>query len=74
MGGAPGEGQEPLLGFGLLPTTLQPPVPSTNLPPLGYSFDASTSPASLSLIHVHSGRQAGGARAGAGLSPSPARV
>ncbi len=44
--------------FSLLPKALKPPVPSTNLAQLGYSFDASTSPPSLALIHVHSGHLA----------------
>jgi hypothetical protein len=41
--------------FPLLPKELKPPAPSTNLAQLGYAFDASTSPAALALIHVHSG-------------------
>jgi hypothetical protein len=41
--------------FPLLPPALRPPVPATNQAQLGYAFDAATSPASLALIHVHSG-------------------
>ena len=37
---------------------LKPPVPATNQALLGYAFDASTSPAALALIHVHSGHLA----------------
>ncbi len=44
--------------FPLLPKELKPPVPASNLAQLGYAFDASTSPAALSLIHVHSGHLA----------------
>jgi pimeloyl-ACP methyl ester carboxylesterase len=44
--------------FPLLPKELKPPVPSTNLAQLGYAFDASTSPAALALVHVHSGHLA----------------
>ena len=41
--------------FPLLPAELKPSVPATNQALLGYAFDAATSPASLALIHVHSG-------------------
>jgi hypothetical protein len=41
--------------FPLLPPSLKPPVPATNAAQFGYAFDASTSPAALALIHVHSG-------------------
>jgi hypothetical protein len=44
--------------FPLLPTAFKPPKPVTNQAQLGYAFDASTSPASLALIHVHSGHVA----------------
>lgn len=44
--------------FSLLPAELKPPVPADNQAQLGYSFDASTSPAALALIHIHSGRLA----------------
>jgi hypothetical protein len=46
--------------FPLLPKELKPPAPSTNLAQLGYAFDASTSPAALALIHVHSGHLTSG--------------
>lgn len=41
--------------FPLLPSEFKPPVAATNQAQFGYAFDASTSPASLALIHVHSG-------------------
>jgi hypothetical protein len=44
--------------FPLLPAAFKPPKPVTNAAQLGYAFDASTSPASLALIHVHSGHVA----------------
>jgi hypothetical protein len=44
-----------LQAFPLVPAALRPPVAADNLASLGYAFDASTSPASLALIHVHSG-------------------
>jgi hypothetical protein len=44
--------------FPLLPQELKPPVPADNQAQLGYGFDASTSPAALALIHVHSGHLA----------------
>ncbi len=44
--------------FPLLPAAFKPPKPVTNQAQLGYAFDASTSPASLALIHVHSGHVA----------------
>ncbi|HYA69518.1 MAG TPA: hypothetical protein VED63_12370, partial [Acidimicrobiales bacterium] len=44
--------------FPLLPPELKTPVQVTNQAGLGYAFDASTSPASLALIHVHSGHVA----------------
>lgn len=47
-----------LQGYRLLPADLKSPVTVTNLAGLGYAFDASTSPASLALIHVHSGHLA----------------
>jgi hypothetical protein len=45
-------------GFPLLPKEFKPPVPVTNAALFGYAFDASTSPAALALIHVHSGHVA----------------
>ena len=44
--------------FSLLPAEFKPSKPVTNQAQLGYAFDASTSPAALSLIHVHSGHVA----------------
>jgi hypothetical protein len=44
--------------FALLPSEFKPPEPVTNQAQLGYAFDASTSPAALALIHVHSGHVA----------------
>lgn len=44
--------------YPLIPPDLRPPVPATNEAALGYAFDASTSPAALSLIQVHAGRLA----------------
>lgn len=44
--------------FPLLPAELKPPELATNLAQLGYAFDAATSPASLALIHTHSGHLA----------------
>jgi hypothetical protein len=41
--------------FPLLPAAFKPPIPTTNRGLLGYAFDASTSPAALSLIHVQAG-------------------
>jgi hypothetical protein len=41
-----------------LPDFLKPPFPVTNEAQLGYAFDASTSPAALSLIHIRAGRLA----------------
>ncbi len=41
--------------FALLPSQFKPPVPATNRGLLGYAFDESTSPSSLSLIHVRAG-------------------
>jgi pimeloyl-ACP methyl ester carboxylesterase len=41
--------------FPLLPAVFKPPVPVTNRGQLGFAFDASTSPKSLSLIHVRAG-------------------
>jgi hypothetical protein len=42
----------------LLPAALKPPLPATNRAQFGFAFDASTSPAALGLIHVHSGHVA----------------
>ncbi len=42
----------------LTPADLKALVPTTNKANLGYSFDASTSPSALALIHVHSGHLA----------------
>jgi hypothetical protein len=47
-----------LQSFPLLPAELDPPVPVTNAAALGFAFDASTSPAALALIHIHSGHVA----------------
>ncbi len=44
--------------FPLLPQEFKPSKPVTNLALLGYAFDASTSPAALALLHVHSGHVA----------------
>jgi hypothetical protein len=44
--------------FSLLPGYFKPAHPVTNQAQLGYAFDASTSPASLALIHVTSGHVA----------------
>ena len=44
--------------FPLLPAAFKPSKPVTNQAQLGYAFDASTSPASLALIHVRSGHVA----------------
>ena len=44
--------------FPLLPRSLKPQEPVTNQAQVGYAFDASTSPSSLSLVHVHSGHVA----------------
>jgi pimeloyl-ACP methyl ester carboxylesterase len=41
--------------FPLLPAEFKPPVPATNRGLFGYSFDESTSPAALALIHVRAG-------------------
>jgi hypothetical protein len=61
--------------FTLLPTELKPPFPATNAGLLGYAFDASTSPAALALIHVHSGHLAasGSPRAWVDAGPTPVR-
>ncbi len=42
----------------ILPSELKPPVETTNEAQFGYAFDASTSPAALALIQVHSGHLA----------------
>ncbi len=52
------DGPAILQGFPLLPTSFKPSRPVTNQAQFGYAFDASTSPASLALIHVHSGHVA----------------
>ena len=44
--------------FPLLPKSLKPAKPVTNLAQVGYAFDASTSPSALALVHVHSGHVA----------------
>ena len=44
--------------FPLLPSEFKPSEPVTNQAQLGFAFDASTSPAALALIHVHSGHVA----------------
>lgn len=64
-----------LEGFPLLPPELRAPLPVTNLAALGYNFDASTSPAALSLIHAHSGHLAkhGSPRGWVNSGPTPAQ-
>ena len=59
--------------FPLLPAELKPSFPATNEGLLGYAFDASTSPAALALIHVHSGHLAatGSPRAWVDAGPTP---
>jgi hypothetical protein len=59
--------------FPLLPAELKPSFPATNQGLLGYAFDASTSPAALALIHVHSGHLAasGSPRAWVDAGPTP---
>jgi len=61
--------------FPLLPAAFKPSVPATNLAQLGYAFDASTSPAALALIHVHSGHLAasGTPRGWVNDGPTPAQ-
>ena len=44
-----------LQGFPLVPGSLKPPVPATNLGQYGYSVDADTSPDFLRLVHSHIG-------------------
>ncbi|HKP22183.1 MAG TPA: hypothetical protein VJT68_11730 [Thermoleophilaceae bacterium] len=44
--------------YPLLPDYLKPPVRVTNEAMFGYAFDESTSPESLSIIHIHAGRLA----------------
>lgn len=50
--------------FSLLPSEFKPSVPVDSQAQLGYAFDASTSPAALSLIHIHSGHVATSAGSG----------
>ncbi|HLN43721.1 MAG TPA: hypothetical protein VK215_14790 [Acidimicrobiales bacterium] len=59
--------------FPLLPAELKPSFPATNQGLLGYAFDASTSPAALALIHVHSGHLAarGSPRPWVDAGPTP---
>ncbi len=59
--------------FALLPAELKPSFPATNQGLLGYAFDASTSPAALALIHVHSGHLAasGSPRPWVNAGPTP---
>ncbi len=59
--------------FSLLPPDLKAPVLTTNLAGLGYDFDVSTSPASLALIHVHSGhlKASGSPRGWVNDGPTP---
>jgi hypothetical protein len=61
--------------FSLLPPELKPPVAVTNLAALGYDFDASTGPAALSLIQIHSGHLArsGSPRRWVNAGPTPAQ-
>jgi pimeloyl-ACP methyl ester carboxylesterase len=49
---APSVGQ----AFSLLPAAFKPPIPVTNEGQFGFAFDATTSPRSLGLIQVRSGR------------------
>jgi pimeloyl-ACP methyl ester carboxylesterase len=49
---APSVGQS----FSLLPAMFKPPIPVTNRGQFGFAFDATTSPRSLGLIQVRSGR------------------
>ena len=44
--------------YPLLPDFLKPPMRVTNEALFGYAFDESTSPESLSIIHIHAGRLA----------------
>jgi hypothetical protein len=44
--------------YPLLPDFLKPPMRVTNEAMFGYAFDESTSPESLSIIHIHAGRLA----------------
>jgi hypothetical protein len=44
--------------YPLLPDYLKPPVRVTNEAMFGHAFDESTSPESLSIIHIHAGRLA----------------
>ena len=44
--------------YPLLPDYLKPPVRVTNEAMFGYAFDETTSPESLSIIHIHAGRLA----------------
>src|SRR3954451_7924457 len=46
--------------FAFLPAQFKPPIPATNRGLFGYAFDESTSPASLSLIHVRAGSLSAG--------------
>jgi Lipase (class 3) len=64
-----------LAGFPLLPAELKAPVVTTNLAALGYDFDASTSPSTLALIHVHSGHlsRRGSPRGWVNTGPTPAQ-
>jgi hypothetical protein len=45
-------------GWPFLPANLRPPLDTTNAGGYGYAFDHDTSPASLSLIHMHIGQLA----------------
>jgi hypothetical protein len=45
-------------GWPFLPADLRPPVDTTNAGGYGFAFDHDTSPASLSLIHMHLGQLA----------------
>jgi hypothetical protein len=47
-----------LQDYALLPDFLKPPMRVTNEAQFGYAFDATTSPAALSLIHIRAGRLA----------------
>lgn len=54
----PDESATTLQGFPLLPSSLKPPVPATNLATFGYAFDRDTSPDALSLLHINGGQLA----------------
>jgi hypothetical protein len=59
--------------FPLLPAEFKPSMSATTKAQLGYAFDASTSPAALGLIHIHSGHlaAAGTPRGWTNSGPTP---